>query len=535
MVPLSSSIKKILFNVSTGILLISAIPQAPLYNIPPPQKLKTVLYSLTPDSVAEHLAFYELYSSTPEGLQALSKAITLLSKPLNNFVRPNENLANALIALINKQPNEDLPELDAQYLDQIELLAKQLGNRNLIGNKVWSEHEVLSLLPEQIDLARGLFISQQGNEPDALKKIRIYESIIDLMALQILAKLGTMNATPEQKIEAINQFIFEQMGFRFPAKSRYAKAIDLYTFLPSVLDSHRGVCLGVSILYLCIAQRLNLDLEIITPPGHIYVRYRNGDKIINIETTARGINLDSEVYLGINTRSLTHRNIKEVIGLAHFNQASTFWHDDNYSKAIETYRKAEKYLPDDLLLRELMAYNYLLDGQTEIAEKLLQQVRDYIPDHAIYKETVAEDYLNKKADVEAIKAIFLDVDENQESIEKKKKTLEETVKKNPYFRAAYFQLATAWLQLMRDGEALEVLKKYHELDPNDPTAEYYMTVMMAERLDFRNAWKHLRHTEELLKARNRESKILKNIRKELTLSCPEPRIQNTQGGNNENK
>src|SRR6202044_1243325 len=129
-------------------------------------------------------------------------------------------------------------------------------------------------------------------------------------------QLKTLNATPQQKIDAINSFIFEEMGFRFPPHSRYAKDIDIYTFLPSVLDSRRGVCLGVSILYLCLAQRLGLNLEMITPPGHIYIRYHEGENIINIETTCRGIHMDSEDYLGINTRCLQMRNIKEVIGLA---------------------------------------------------------------------------------------------------------------------------------------------------------------------------------------------------------------------------
>ena len=95
------------------------------------------------------------------------------------------------------------------------------------------------------------------------------------------------------------------MRFRFPPHSLHAKDIDIYTFLPSVLDGRRGVCLGVSILYLCLAQRLGLDLEIITPPGHIYVRYQSPEgEMINIETTARGIDIPSERYLGMETRKL---------------------------------------------------------------------------------------------------------------------------------------------------------------------------------------------------------------------------------------
>ena len=65
-------------------------------------------------------------------------------------------------------------------------------------------------------------------------------------------------------------------------------------------------------------------MEIITPPGHIYVRYHDGDKIINVETTARGIHLDCKEYLGIDTRSLQVRTLKEVIGMVAFNQVGQF-------------------------------------------------------------------------------------------------------------------------------------------------------------------------------------------------------------------
>jgi tetratricopeptide (TPR) repeat protein len=496
----------------TTILLAGSLLLAP----PSTLKLKTLLNSLSRDSISEQLAFYELYPNTPEGQQALTQAFALLGNPHTNLA-----VGSSLIQLINKQPYEEVTEIPEEHLTAIEQFSNHLGNRKLKGHSANSEEEVLALNSEEIDLARGLFLSQLGTTPKALHQIRIYESIIDLMALQIYASLGNRPATPEQKISAINTFIFEKLGFRFPPHSRYAKDIDLYTFLPSVLDSRRGVCLGVSTLYMCIAQRLDLKLEMITPPGHIYVRYRDGDKIINIETTARGINLDSDVYLGINTRSLKQRNVKEVIGTTHFNQASTYWLKEEYEKALAAYHIAEKYMGNDFLVKELMAYNYILSGNETEGRKLLELVRHHLPDDLVYKETMADDILDGYADKDAIKYVFIEVDETRESIERKKDKLEEMVNAHPKFRSGLFQLATAWLQLHRDGEALEVLKRYHELDPNNPTAEYYLAVLYGERLDYNQAWKHLNHAEKLLQARNHESKILKKLHKELSLCCPE--------------
>lgn len=493
---------------------------------PSPQKVRALYSSLDPQSIAEHLAFYHLYQDRPEGKKALQEAWMLLTGrkaalPQNVDQIPDLPLSiKGVIDVVAMEPGDDIATLTLPELDLIEKLGSRLPHRRLKGSSAASESEVLVLPPEEIDLSRGLLLSQLESAPETLYKIRCYEAMIDLMALQILARLP-QNASSEQKIRAINHFIFEEMGFRFPPHSLYAKDIDLYTFLPSVLDTRKGVCLGVSILYLSIAQRLNLPLEMITPPGHIYVRYNDGTKIINIETTARGINMNSEVYLSVDTRSLQKRNIKEVIGLAHYNQASVFWKQEDYKQALASYEKAKAYLPEDKLLIELMGYNYLFAGNREKGIEFLQMIRDHVPDYAVSKEKMAEDFLNGNVDVEGLKTFFLPVDETRESILEKKQSLEQVVKQYPNFRAGIFALATAWLQLNRAGEALGILERYHRLDPDDPTAEYYLAALYTERQNFVRAWEHLKNAEKITRVRDHNPKVLKTLRNELTLLCPE--------------
>lgn len=491
-----------------------------------PAKVRTLYSSLNPNSIAEYLSFYQLYPNTSEGKRALQDAWQLLNK--NGHIQktsisslPNINMAiNALVALINKEPNEETPRLSAEDLSLVDKLCSHLGNRSLKGYQALTEQEVLKLHPDEIDLARGLFLSQLGESPDAIAQIQSYEAVIDLMALQIATQLSP-NTTHEEMVRAINHFVFSEMGFRFPPHSLYAKDIDIYTFLPSVLDSRRGVCLGVSILYLCLAQRLNLPLEMITPPGHIYVRYHNGDKILNIETTARGIHIESEEYLSIDTRKLQQRNLKEVIGFAHVNQASVYLQQALYDKSLAAYQKALPYLPGDMLLKELSGFNYLFANNSDQGRQLLEEVKDYLPDFAVSKDTMAEDYLLGKADPEAIKAVFMHVDETQESIIKKRDALALTVQKFPEFRAGMFSLAGAWLQLHREGEALEVLEQFYRIDPNDPTANYYMAVLYAERMNYNKAWEHLQQTENIVFAREHHPKALQELRRQLALLSPE--------------
>jgi len=509
-------------------ILLAAISGSSAFAIPTQQiasPLKSLYNTLDPLSVSEHLAFYELYPDSKEGKDALQAAWQLLSPDPISLDGKNPSLPafdiQAIISLITRQPFEAKIQLLPDQLALIEKISRRLANRSLKGHAVWTKEEVLALAPEEIDLSRGILLFQFDNQEHLREEIAQYEAILDIMALQIAARLPA-DPSHEDKIQAINHFIFHEMRFRFPPHSLYAKDIDLYTFLPSVLDSRQGVCLGVSILYLCIAQRLALPLEIITPPGHIYVRYAQGNKLINIETTARGINPPSEIYLGINTRRLPQRDIKEVIGLSFMNAASVFWSKEEYQTTVDLYEKARLFLPHDNLLKMLLGFNCLFVGRTKEGEKLLKEIKNSIFDEAVSPESIPEDYLNGKIDADGIKAVFLPVDETRESIQKKQQELREIVKRYPHYRAGLLHLATTWLQLGRGNEARDILERYHKIDPHNATVEYYLCILCLERLDYNRAWGYLKKTEKLVYGRSHYPKALESLRTHLRRSCPEP-------------
>lgn len=489
---------------------------------PSDQRLRMLYNSLDPTSLSQHLALYELYPDRSIGKKALQDACRLLygkteAGQMSSLFPISNSAIEALISLVNKRENKETPSIPEAELNEFVKLSRLLPHHSLKGHHVWNEKEVWDLPVDQIDLARALFLSQFENDRG---RIATYEALIDLMALQVLARLPKV-ATDEDKISAINTLIFDEMEFRFPPHSLYAKEIDLYTFLPSVIDSHRGVCLGVSILYLCLAQRLNLKLEMVTPPGHIYVRHRGHDKMINIETTARGIHLDCESYLGVNTKSLQQRTLKEVIGLAHFNQASLFWKEGNFEQAYQTYQKCRPYLPADSLLKELTGYVCLLTNRQSEGESLLKEIKNFVPEYAVRRSSLAEDYLSGNVNSAGIALLFSRTDENRAALLSKKESLEQLIADYPRFRTGLLQLAMTWLQLHRMGEALEILQTYHQLDPYDPEANYYLAILYVHRLDYPKAWNHLRQTENLLQNCGHRFKDVKELRQMLTKKSPE--------------
>ena len=486
----------------------------------PTSSLQSIYTSLDPTSVSQHFAFYELYPDTPLGKQALRHAWKLLQGGQSGEqLLPTIDI-QPIIAFVNRT-SEDAPALKDKELKIIDQLGNSLYNRKLKGFGLWNKQELEKLPTEEIDLARGLFLAEMDQDtPEARRKVLSYEAHLDLMALQVLARLGE-KPTPQEMIRTINDYIFGELRFRFPPKSLSVKDIDAYTVLPSVLDSRRGVCLGVSILYLCLAQRLNLDLEAITPPGHIYVRHVEGDEVLNIETTARGINTPSEIYLGIDTLKLQKRTIREVIGCAFMNQASVCWHRKNFKEAIALYEKAKIYMPDDHLINMFLGLNYLFVGRLDEGKALMKKINGFIPDHQICADTLSEDYLAGRMDIAAMEAVFSEVDEKRSSILEKQKKLEEVVSKYPLFRQGILHLAITHLQLGREKEALPILERYVKINEADPTVHYYLSAIHFQRLNFNSAWKHLKRAEEILSVKNHSPRALKELREALQRSCPE--------------
>ncbi len=428
-------------------------------------------------------------------------------------------ITGALVALINQREKEPVI-LNPSEIDLIDDLGASLLNRKLKGYQAKSESDVIALAPEDVDLARGLFLSLLPNTPDRWLEMRSYESLLDLMALQVLATLP-LNATPKEKIKAINELVFFELGYRFPPQAVSTVDIDVYTFLPTVLNSRKGVCLGVSILYLCLAQRIGLPLEMITPPGHIYVRYKKGSEEINIETTCRGVHIDSEKYLSIDNCSLEQQNIKQVIALAYFNQASVFLGTQRFELAEVAYKKALPYHPEYPPLHRFLGISLCLNGKEQEGKTHLEKSKTYLLEHQVSPDTLADDYLNGKINAEGIARFVKHVGSTRQELLEEKNAYEKILQHYPQFRAGWLGLAGTWMELGNERKALAALESYHNIDSSHATVEFYLASLFAKRLNFVKGWEHLEHCEKLTQARNYTPEGVRDFREALQRVCPE--------------
>lgn len=479
---------------------------------------------LDPQSVRQHFAFYELYPDTKEGKNALKDGWKLLNQEKHNTISIPQIDIDAFMALIQGS-SHSLPILQEKDLILLEKLGKHLGNRKLTTYNKWDLQTILQQTPQEVDIGRALLLAAWGEDQNHRIKIRSYEAMMDLMALQIQARLD-LNPSALDKINAINYFLFFELGFRFPPYSLYSKNVDLFSFLPSVIDSRKGVCLGISVLYLCLAQRLDLILEPITPPGHIFVRYTSPEgKVRNIETTARGIHIDTKDYLSMETCSLPIRNYTEVIGLVFMNIASNAWMRKAYDEAISYYEKALLYLPNDPLAQKFLAYNHLFAGNIKKGKALLHAIVDIEPKDSVSKDSIPEDFLNNKVNVQAIKTIYMQTDESRDSIIKKQKKLHAILKKYPKFRGGLFHIALSYLQIGREKEALQYLEDYWKIDAHEPSVNYYLTLLHLNRYNYPKAWDHFLLLQDRLHKKNYYPHKLQQLQLSLKKLSPPPSSQ----------
>lgn len=468
---------------------------------------KQALYnSLDPTSISEHLAYYELYKETPTGKQALDDAWKLISPQSSHKELQFPASIASFIQLIHpaKQNAKSPFELSEEAIDAIEKSASHLPNRLLKG---YQSDDIDTLNDQELDIGHALFLLNLEKDK---KKIRSFEALLDIMALQVLARVKT-DSSIEDKINELNRLVFYEMGFRFPPHSTHEQAIDEFTFLPSILESRRGVCLGVSTLYLALAQRLGLTLDIYTPPGHIFVSAGG----YNIETTMRGVHIHLDEYLGINTKMLKKRGLKEVLGMVYMNQASIFLGNLEWEKACRTYEKALQFMKDDRQIKELLGCSYIMVGDTKKAQKLLSEAASTIDDGVITQDHIAVDVLHKKASKDVLQALFMHVDATRASIEKKKEALSQALKGSPQFRAGYLQLAMLWFELKKPQEAILCLEKLHAIDPTDISCEYYLSVLYYERHNEKKALEHFDKAEKIAKDSGYTPKALQELRVQL--------------------
>jgi regulator of sirC expression with transglutaminase-like and TPR domain len=127
---------------------------------------------------------------------------------------------------------------------------------------------VLAEKDERIDLARACLMIAQDAYPGL--DVERYLGDIERLALRLRARLPQSGGA-EEKVVALNEFLFHQLGFHGNAQEYYDPR---NSYLNEVLDRRTGIPITLSILYMEVGRRVGLPLEGVSFPGHFLVRLR---------------------------------------------------------------------------------------------------------------------------------------------------------------------------------------------------------------------------------------------------------------------
>lgn len=196
--------------------------------------------------------------------------------------------------------------------------------------------DLLKKPKEKFSLAEAALVLAKEAIPELNEDFDVskYNAKLDEMASELRQRIK--GKEPEAMISEINKYLFKEQGFDYSANF----------FLNKVIDEKKGSCVGLSILYLALAERLKLPIYGIEALCHLLVRWDDGKFKRNIETTVQGEERSDSHYRekGVSLKNLSK---KETIGVALSRKGSAYREKGQLDAAIRDYNKAIELNPND--------------------------------------------------------------------------------------------------------------------------------------------------------------------------------------------
>ena len=264
----------------------------------------------------------------------------------------------------------------------------QLSNYNPRGLKATTLEEVLALPDEEIDLATAILILCKGW--DASVDVVAYLEEIEKMALELQTQISPADNS-EKIVSLTNYYLFEKKNYSLapPSDPGYMKLEN--AGLPWVIENKKGNCLGLSLPYLVLAERLRLPFYGVVAPGHVFVHYDDGKKKINIEATGKGCEYEDSFYKKEFMLYPTYRNYnfylrnlseREVIGVFLNNLGVAYSGKGMYDEAIAEFKKGIEINPNYAEAHSNLGIAYRNKGRFDEAIAELKKAIEINPNYA---------------------------------------------------------------------------------------------------------------------------------------------------------
>lgn len=135
---------------------------------------------------------------------------------------------------------------------------------------------------EAFDLESGAWKLALTQYPDI--NVGGYQALLDSFAGDLREQIQD-NADPEDRLSALNGYLFDELGFIGNEEQYYDPE---NSYLNRVLDRRTGNPINLCLLYLLMARRLGLPMTGIGLPGHFVCRFQSSSAEIYIDVFSRG-------------------------------------------------------------------------------------------------------------------------------------------------------------------------------------------------------------------------------------------------------
>jgi regulator of sirC expression with transglutaminase-like and TPR domain len=142
--------------------------------------------------------------------------------------------------------------------------------------------QLLAAEDVRIDLAHGCLMIAQDAYPGL--NVERYLGDIERMAMRLRGRMPQTYGA-EERVAALNQFLFEDLGFRGNTEAYYDPR---NSYLNEVIERKTGIPITLAVLYMALGRRIGLPLEGVSFPGHFLVRLRLRGGVLVLDPFATG-------------------------------------------------------------------------------------------------------------------------------------------------------------------------------------------------------------------------------------------------------
>jgi regulator of sirC expression with transglutaminase-like and TPR domain len=240
---------------------------------------------------------------------------------------------------------------------------------------------ILKRPEKEIDLARVKLIIDRMIDPTMEVEANLEK--IDTMVARIKA-IPDFGVSSTSRLLALKRYLYEPgqwngyRPFQYDLDDPLGQKIR-NKLLPSYLDSKKGNCVTMPLLFIVLGQRLGIDVTASTAPKHLLVKWKNeAGAWINLEATSgasptRDVWIRSQMPMTdqaiANGAYLQPLTKKETVAVMAATLAEHYLQQQDYEKAIAIADLVLEYHPKNVGTMTLKAASYGLLVRKHFAER----------------------------------------------------------------------------------------------------------------------------------------------------------------------